>query len=258
MKRWSKDVNNPLDSDEGTVEERVTKFYELLSTPSTARRTQLNLQKILFRYKEREAQLLQDMRDKYGGKSPAQIAEERAYGAAKKVEEQVEEDQEDEEPPLDEAAQGREQRFMRVTDWMMQFFWEKEANLESQIAALAEDWALAEEHFQGQAEDEDGLTPMDATMDKLSFLFFFRGKMTAHTRHLPGAYRSALPDVMRAYSCTMGSLCTNPTNGSLVHELFAHMYMYCGPLPCIAGTSSPPCVKLWSWCAQAKRPRRSC
>ena len=71
------DHPNPLDSEDGSVEERVTRFYEL-AIPSKLSK----LPKILFRYTDKEAQLLEDMRAKYGGQSVSQIRKEVAGGEA--------------------------------------------------------------------------------------------------------------------------------------------------------------------------------
>ena len=70
------DHPNPLDSEDGSVEERVTRFYEL-AIPSKLSK----LHKILFRYKDKGAQLLEDMRAKYGGQSVSQIRKEVAEEA---------------------------------------------------------------------------------------------------------------------------------------------------------------------------------
>ena len=56
-------ADNPLDGHEmGTVVERVTRYYELFLPSKLS-----TLSKILFRYKGKDAQLLEDMRAKYGG-----------------------------------------------------------------------------------------------------------------------------------------------------------------------------------------------
>jgi len=57
---------NPLDGKHGSVEERVTQFYEVFLPSKLSK-----LSKILFRYKGKEAQLLEDMRARYGGKTLA-------------------------------------------------------------------------------------------------------------------------------------------------------------------------------------------
>ena len=70
------DHPNPLDSEDGSVEERVTRFYELIIPSKLSK-----LPKILFRYKDKGAQLLEDMRAKYGGQSVSQIRKEVAEEA---------------------------------------------------------------------------------------------------------------------------------------------------------------------------------
>ena len=62
---------NPLDNTEGTVESRVRNFYEQAIPNKVG-----TLSKIFFRYKEREEQLLADMRNKYGGKTLEEIQKE--------------------------------------------------------------------------------------------------------------------------------------------------------------------------------------
>mgnify|MGYP006149802123 CR=1 FL=1 len=72
---------NPLAGKHGSVEERVTQFYEVFLPSKLSK-----LSKILFRYKGKEAQLLEDMRAKYGGQSVSLIRQEVAEKAGGKAE----------------------------------------------------------------------------------------------------------------------------------------------------------------------------
>ena len=175
------DGGNPLDTEKGSAADRVRLFYELYLPEKASA-----LPKIFFRYKGKEEQLLADMKEKYGGKTRAQIkqaTENSSHDAHQRGIHQGEPEEGDQ--PEGETLEADENlnRYIAITDMMIDQFKGKEDELEEQLrkALGAGEWSKHKVNTdltrdpEAQEGEDVRLNKMDVLMETLSGFFFEEG-----------------------------------------------------------------------------------